>query len=42
MLCPERVDKDLENQSIYTLHDQPVTEYPIAYRGDEYRFKAEF
>jgi DNA-binding GntR family transcriptional regulator len=26
----------------YTLNDQPVTRYHIVYRGDEYRFTAEF
>jgi GntR family transcriptional regulator len=26
----------------YTLNDQPVTLYQIVYRGDEYRFSAEF
>jgi DNA-binding GntR family transcriptional regulator len=26
----------------YTLHDRPVTLYHIVYRGDEYRFTAEF
>ena len=26
----------------YTLHDRPVTLYQIIYRGDEYRFSAEF
>jgi DNA-binding GntR family transcriptional regulator len=26
----------------YTLNDRPVTRYHIVYRGDEYRFTAEF
>jgi GntR family transcriptional regulator len=30
------------NRITYTLHDCPVTLYQIVYRGDEYRFSAEF
>jgi GntR family transcriptional regulator len=30
------------NRITYTVDDQPVTKYQIIYRGDEYRFTAEF